>query len=132
MRIYSGGSTGERAGWRNDQGGSLELGGSDGSAGVRTPYIDFHYAGLIQDYNARLINDANGQLSVVAQRLRIQGVFAVQGAVSDATARGILDTLPAYTVIMGVEPTTQGTAVCWYWKDGNNAKRKAWDGGLGL
>lgn len=48
----------------NDQGGSLELGASNGVAGVGAPYIDFHYNGLAQDYNVRLMNDANGRLSV--------------------------------------------------------------------
>lgn len=77
-----------------------------------------------------MINDANGSLSVVAPRVRIQGVFVVQGAVNDATARAVLDAVPAYSVIMGVEPTSQGTALCWYWKDGNNTRRKGWDGGF--
>ena len=115
-----------------DQGGSIDLGGTNSTPGAGTPYIDFHFAGLTQDYNARVINDANGQLSVVASRVRVQGVFFVQGAVNDATARAVLDPLPAYTVIMGVEPTTQGTALCWYWKDGNNVRRKAWDQGAGF
>jgi hypothetical protein len=117
--------------WR-DQGGSIELGGTNTTPGAGTPYIDFHFAGLTQDYNARVINDVNGQLSVVASRVRVQGVCVVQGAVNDATARAVLDSLPPYTVIMGVEPTTQGTALCWYWKDGNNARRKGWDGGVGF
>lgn len=50
----------------SDQGGSLELGTftSNGYSGG-TPYIDFHFTGLTaQDYNVRLINDANGQLSL--------------------------------------------------------------------
>ena len=115
-----------------DQGGCIELGGTNSTPGGGTPYIDFHINGLTQDYNARVINDANGQLSVIASRVRVQGVFFVQGAVNDATARAVLDSLPAYTVIMGVEPTTQGTSLCWYWKDGNNVRRKAWDGGAGF
>jgi hypothetical protein len=123
--------------WR-DHGGCIELGGTNSTPGAGTPYIDFHFAGLTQDYNARVINDANGQLSVVASRVRVQGgfvvqgVFAVQGAVNDAAARTVLDSFPAYTVIMAVEPTSQGTALCWYWKDGNNVKRKGWDGGVGF
>jgi hypothetical protein len=49
-----------------DQGGSIELGGDNDTAGTGIPYIDFHYNGLKQDYNTRIINDANGQLSVWA------------------------------------------------------------------
>src|SRR5207302_9114764 len=48
---------------RTDQGGAMELGNS--LSGSVTPYIDFHYGvGSDQDYNVRLINDANGQLSL--------------------------------------------------------------------
>lgn len=49
---------------RDDQGGSIELGDSL-SSGVK-PYIDFHYGtGSSQDYNVRLINDADGQLHIL-------------------------------------------------------------------
>jgi hypothetical protein len=45
-----------------DQGGAIELGNSLQS-GV-TPYIDFHFGlGSSQDFNVRLVNDANGQLT---------------------------------------------------------------------
>ncbi len=44
-----------------NQGGSLELGAGGGST---TPFIDFRgNGGTSSDYNARIINDANGQLS---------------------------------------------------------------------
>jgi hypothetical protein len=56
-----------------DQGGSIELGGNNGVAGAGTPYIDFHFSGITQDYNARIINDANGQLTVAASILRVTG-----------------------------------------------------------
>ena len=62
--------------------------------------------------------------------VQIQGVFVVQGAVDDGAAWSVLDTMPPYSVIMAVEPTSQGTALCWYWKDGNRTRRKAWDGGM--
>src|SRR3954469_12693025 len=42
-----------------DQGGSLELGGNNSTAGTGVPYIDFHFSGLSQDFNARLINSAD-------------------------------------------------------------------------
>ena len=48
-----------------DQGGSIELGGDNDTAGTGIPYIDFHYKGKKQDYNARIINDADARLSVV-------------------------------------------------------------------
>lgn len=47
----------------NDQGGSIELGGSNSNAGVGTPYIDFHYNGTAADYNVRMINDGASQLT---------------------------------------------------------------------
>jgi hypothetical protein len=49
-----------------NQGGSIELGGDSNTAGTGTPYIDFHYSGLQQDYNTRIINDANDRLSIMA------------------------------------------------------------------
>jgi hypothetical protein len=46
-----------------DQGGALELG--DSLAGFALPYIDFHYGvGSNQDFNVRLMNDADGQLTL--------------------------------------------------------------------
>jgi hypothetical protein len=48
-----------------DQGGSLELGGNNSTAGTGTPYIDFHLGGTgVQDFNARVINDSNNHLSI--------------------------------------------------------------------
>ncbi len=47
-----------------DQGGNIELGGSNGVAGTGTPYIDFHFRGKQEDFNVRVINDADSQLSV--------------------------------------------------------------------
>ena len=52
----------------NDQGGSLELGGNNSTAGTGAPYIDFHLGGAgVQDYNVRMQNNANGTLSVYGQ-----------------------------------------------------------------
>lgn len=56
---------------RADQGGSIELGGDNDKPGTGTPYIDFHYSGLQQDYNARIINDANDRLSIVAGTVQL-------------------------------------------------------------
>jgi hypothetical protein len=49
-----------------EQGGSLELGGTGSLAGTGTPYIDFHFGpvGAPQDFNTRIINDADGRLTV--------------------------------------------------------------------
>jgi hypothetical protein len=56
-----------------DQGGSLELGDSLGGGTV--PFIDFHYGvGFDQDHNVRLINNADGQLTV-------EGGFHATGSV---------------------------------------------------
>jgi hypothetical protein len=60
---------------RNDQGGSLELGGTDTTAGVGLPYIDFHLNGLAQDYNVRVVNDINGRLTVVGN-LHVTGTLS--------------------------------------------------------
>jgi hypothetical protein len=49
-----------------DQGGSIELGGDNSTPGVGVPYIDFHFRGLTQDFNTRIINDENGRLSIQA------------------------------------------------------------------
>jgi hypothetical protein len=48
-----------------DQGGSLELGGNNGTVGGGTPYIDFHVSGQgVQDFNVRMINSAANTLQV--------------------------------------------------------------------
>ena len=51
---------------RTDQGGSIEMGGNNAIAGTGTPYIDFHFNGKTEDYNARIINSANGELKISA------------------------------------------------------------------
>jgi len=56
---------------QRDQGGSIELGGDSNTPGAGTPYIDFHFQGLTQDFNTRIINDANGQLTISAGTLRL-------------------------------------------------------------
>ena len=57
-----------------DQKGSIELGDSTSSG--NSPYIDFHYGkGATQDYNVRLMNDADGQL-------KLEGNFVASGSIS--------------------------------------------------
>ena len=61
----------------SNQGGSLELGGDNSTAGVGTPFIDFHLGGQpTQDFNVRLWNDTNGRLSVEGN-LRTSGTIEV-------------------------------------------------------
>jgi hypothetical protein len=63
-----------------DQGGSIELGDSLGTGTV--PFIDFHYGvGFDQDHNVRLINNADGQLSV-------EGAFHTTGPVTAPSFSG--------------------------------------------
>jgi hypothetical protein len=61
------------------QGGAIELGESSAPSGPKgTPYIDFHFKGMKQDYNTRIINDDNGKLSIMAPKLAINGSARVQ------------------------------------------------------
>jgi hypothetical protein len=58
-----------------DQGGSLELGGTESIPGSGSPYIDFHINGLSQDFNVRLMNDQDGRLAV-AGNLHVDGTLS--------------------------------------------------------
>jgi hypothetical protein len=68
-----------RVAWGNgstldaDQGGSIEL------MGPGTPYIDFHFSGASQDYNVRIINDADGQLTLAAPKVHMTGELSIDG-----------------------------------------------------
>lgn len=66
LTVASAGSVivGNSSSFQSDQGGSMELGGNNGTAGTGTPYVDFHYTGATQDYNVRMINDGPGRLTV--------------------------------------------------------------------
>jgi hypothetical protein len=71
-RVGPGSGSGQHLRWanstlRDDQGGSMELGGSDlvGSGGIGTPYIDWHINdGYTRDYDFRMIGgtDGNGDI----------------------------------------------------------------------
>jgi hypothetical protein len=64
-----------------DQDGSIELGNSAGSG--TTPYIDFHRGvGSAQDYNVRLVNDANA-------RLTVDGDLNVTGTITPPSDRNV-------------------------------------------
>lgn len=52
-------NTGAASMLSTDQGGSIEL----GQVGGGTPFIDFHFGGG-GDFNTRIINDANGRLTI--------------------------------------------------------------------
>ena len=46
---------------RDDQGGSFEIGGQDGIAGIGTPYIDWHTnSGYTRDFDFRMIGQTDG------------------------------------------------------------------------
>lgn len=68
-----------------DQGGAIELGGSSTLAGTGTPYIDFHFGPGPgpQDFNVRLINDADGQLTFTG--MKSPPVLQVQGRIGIGT-----------------------------------------------
>lgn len=64
----------------SDQGGSLELGGNNTTAGSGAPYIDFHRGGDgTQDYNVRVQNDKESGLSITGANG--QGSLDVQGRI---------------------------------------------------
>jgi hypothetical protein len=69
----------------DDQGGSIELGGDNETAGQGTSYIDFHYKGIKEDYNTRIINSNNNELSIIAKTLYVSGNVDVSGNVGIGT-----------------------------------------------
>ena len=68
---------GNNSSLNDDQGGSLELGGNSTTKGAGTPYIDFHYKDLLEDFNTRIINDAGGRLSIIAPVLFASGSLGI-------------------------------------------------------
>jgi hypothetical protein len=77
---------GNRSRLSADQGGSIELGASDGQVGIGTPYIDFHLVGRSEDFNVRLINEADGRLTAYADRLQATGDVEAAGWVAASEA----------------------------------------------
>lgn len=60
---------------KTDNGGNIELGGTNSAAGTGSPYIDFHHSSQgVEDYNVRLINDVDGRLSLNGN-LRLTGIL---------------------------------------------------------
>jgi hypothetical protein len=71
---------------RIDQGGSIELGGDASTAGTGTPYIDFHFNGKTEDFNARIINDNDGMLTLHVPATRTTGKLITGGNVGIGTS----------------------------------------------
>lgn len=113
-----------------DQGGSLELGGNNNVAGTGTPYIDFHFRGKQQDFNTRIINDADGRLSIGADTLSVTGNLQVGSFVIEGQARGRFNVAgPAAEISISRQDLTAwpATAVAgdrfvWYNANGSNLR----------
>lgn len=73
-----------------DQGGSLDLGGNPNVAGAGAPYINFHYQGQKQAYNAQIVNDGNGQLTINAATTRVLGDLGLTGILGWGTASQLI------------------------------------------
>jgi hypothetical protein len=56
----------------------IELSGRDDIPGKGKPRIDFHFDQIQQDFNARIVNEADGLLKVDVQRLQATGKVGVQ------------------------------------------------------
>lgn len=106
-----------------DQGGSIELGGNNATAGTGTPYIDFHFKDKNEDFNTRIVNDADGYLSFVANKaisLRVagsimfDGYLGTNGSLKDVQARAkeILKDRPPGTLLLYL--TSDTTKDLWY------------------
>lgn len=87
---------------QTDQGGSMELGGSAVTANPAAngmPYIDFHFGRVVggntvaQDFNARLINAADGRLDIQSSI----GGAAAQTQLSVGANVGVGTTVPQTT-----------------------------------
>ncbi len=77
LLVTSGSIRWNRSRLQDDQGGSIELGGDNVTAGNGMPYIDFHFGSLVQDFNTRIINDENNLLSLQAGRIRLTGNLGI-------------------------------------------------------
>jgi Chaperone of endosialidase len=84
-----------------DQGGSIELGSDNFTAGSGTPFIDFHFNGKVEDFNTRIINDADGQLTLLAPKVVATSRLGIGIAPSDM----VLDVASRMRVRMGGSPS---------------------------
>ncbi len=82
-----------------DQGGAMELGDSLTAASV--PYVDFHYGvGSSQDFNVRLMNDADNQLTLYGNQ-QITGNLSF-----GAGTRQMINLYPGNLHAIGVQNAT--------------------------
>jgi hypothetical protein len=102
---------------QEDQGGSIELGGDSTTPGSGIPHIDFHFSGLTQDFNTRIINDANGQLSFFAQSVRLSGDLIVNGARTYLLG---LDGVNQHWIMAGGSTENVHNAIGLIFRGGNN------------
>jgi hypothetical protein len=110
----------------NDQGGSIELGGVQGVAGSGSPYIDFHFSGLNQDFNTRIINDADGVLSLIAPTVTVKGQLTVDPGALRIRAFPTNDTTSLLTTLSFVGRGAGGNERSW------NLYTAAVGGGFGV
>lgn len=84
---------------KDDQGGSIELGDSLTPGG--RPYIDFHFGtGAAEDYNVRLINNANGLLIIKASnRVEVTGDLVAADVISADSGTQLSTSLRNATVV---------------------------------
>lgn len=117
-----------------NQGGSIELGPAN-SAGGEIPFIDFHYGvGAAQDYNTRIINDANGRLNLIGT-VRINGAYNLPS--SDGSNGQVLTTNGSGTVSWAASSGTLNQGITMTsntsesWLVGNNTGTYSTSAGVG-
>jgi hypothetical protein len=128
-----------------DQGGSIELGGNNTTAGTGTPYIDFHYGPLIdqekkklaQDYNARIINNVDGRLTiagadksfnlVVNGSLMFDGYLGTDGSQDEVRKKAlkIVEAGPEGSLLLFFGGFKNDLCYAWRSKDKNNEGKYA-------
>ena len=60
-----------------DSEGVIDLGGDASTAGTGSPHIDFHFLGKVEDFNARIVNDADGRLTFQVPVVRATGSLGI-------------------------------------------------------
>lgn len=109
---------------QDSQGGSIELGGTNIIAGSGIPFIDFHFSGLTEDYNARIINDFNGQLTVTS-KLRVATLGSGSTSLCRDVNNVISDCSSSLRYKTNIKPFSNGLnfisrlrPIAFSWKDG--------------
>ena len=75
-----------------DQGGSIELGGDNSTAGTGTPYVDFHYNGSAADYDVRLRIVGADTLAVEGGTLRLTTLTSCSKLYTDSSGNVLCGT----------------------------------------